>query len=63
VITIVKDRMVVGAQGQPRSASRDETRAQLVEWLAHYDVATDTVALLLGERDLPVQWRVAYLHA
>jgi hypothetical protein len=62
VITIVKDRVVVGAHGQPQSASRDEARAQLVEWLARYDVAADTIPLLLGERDLPTQWRVAYLH-
>jgi hypothetical protein len=62
VITIVKDRIVVGAQGQPRSATSDDAKAKLVYWLAHYDVAADTVPVLLGERDLPAQWLVAYVH-
>jgi hypothetical protein len=62
VITVVKDRIVVGARGEPRNASRDDARAHVVQWLARYDVAQQTADLLLGERDLPARWSATYLH-
>lgn len=63
VITVVKDRIAIGVDGQPRSATRPEARAHLIQWLARYGVDAETVALVLGERDLPATWRVTYLSS
>lgn len=63
VITAVKDRVVIGLQGQPRASSRHDAKAHLERWLAPYGVHPMVVELLLGERDLPAAWRLAYVHA
>lgn len=63
VITAVKDRIVSGLRGEPRSATPEVAKAQLHEWLGPYGVEAGTVELLLGARDLPATWRVAYVHA
>ena len=62
VITIVKDRIAVGADGQPRSATRSEAKEQLVHWLAQHSVDGVTADVVLGERDLPAMCRVAYVN-
>ena len=63
VITAVKDRVIVGAHGQPRRSTPSETRIHLDQWLAPYEVSPVAIEVVLGERDLPSAWRVAYLHA
>src|SRR5687768_11590164 len=63
VITMVKDRIVLGATGEPRSCTPAEARVRLQGWLGQYGVDPATSELLLGGRDLPATWRVAYLHA
>jgi hypothetical protein len=63
VITAVKDRIVIGASGQPQRSTPHDTRAHLQNWLAPYTVNPATIETVLGERDLPATWRVAYLHA
>jgi hypothetical protein len=63
VITAVKDRVVVGLQGQPQPATRHEAKMHLTQWLAPFAVDPSTIELLLGERHLPATWRVAYVHS
>jgi hypothetical protein len=63
VITMVKDRIVLGATGEPGSCTPAEARVHLQGWLGQYGVDPATTELLLGGRDLPATWRVAYLHA
>jgi len=63
VITMVKDRIVVGPRGEPRSCSVAEARRHLQAWIAPYGVEPETIELLLGERALPGTWRVAYLNS
>jgi hypothetical protein len=63
VITAVKDRVAIGPSGQPQPRSPGEAAAYLHQWLAPHGVNPETVELLLGARDLPATWRVAYLHA
>jgi hypothetical protein len=63
VITAVKDRVVIGAQGQARRAAPPEVRPYLDQWLAPYGVGTLAIEIVIGERDLPSTWRLAYLHA
>lgn len=63
VITAVKDRIAIGASGQPQRSAPQEARAHLHDWLTPYTVNPATIDLVLGERDLPATWRVAYLHA
>jgi hypothetical protein len=62
VITMVKDRIAIGALGEPQKCSMPEAKTHLLTWLAPYDVDRATIELLLGERDLPATWRVVYLH-
>lgn len=62
VITMVKDRIVLGATGEPRSCTPAEALVHLQGWLGQYGVDPATSELLDG-RDLPATWRVAYLHA
>lgn len=62
VITLAKDRIVVGVHGEPQRCTIPEAEAHLQTWLAPY-VDRATTGLLLGDRDLPATWRVAYLHA
>jgi hypothetical protein len=62
VITMVKDRIVIGARGDPQRCTISEAKAHLQTWLAPYGVEALTTELLLGERDLPSRWSVAYLH-
>ncbi|HJR67193.1 MAG TPA: hypothetical protein VJ802_12270 [Gemmatimonadaceae bacterium] len=62
VITMVKDRMVIGVTGEPRSCTPAEARVHLQGWLGQYGVDPATTELLLGERDLASRWSVAYLH-
>lgn len=62
VITVVKDRIVVGAQGKPATFSPHEARARLTEWAAPHSVGPRAVEVVLGESDLPATWRVVYLH-
>lgn len=61
VITMVKDRIVIGVAGDPRPCTPAEARGHLQSWLAPYGVSPDTNDLLLGGRDLPATWRVAYV--
>lgn len=63
VITVVKDRIAIGPEGQPRTATRSEARAHLVEWLAPYGVEAATVDLVMRDGALPATWRVTYFHA
>ena len=63
VITAVKDRVVVGAQGQPQPATRQEAKLHLTQWLAPFAVEPAAIDVLLGASDLPATWRVAYVHA
>ena len=63
VITMVKDRIVIGVTGEPRPCTPAEAREHLQSWLAPYGVSPETNGLLLGERDLPAKWRVAYVNA
>jgi len=63
VITAVKDRVVVGAQGQPQPATRQEAKLHLTQWLTPFAVEPAAVDVLLGASDLPATWRVAYVHA
>jgi hypothetical protein len=63
IITAVKDRVVIGPHGEPRASTPGESRAHLTEWLGPYEVDRDTIELVLGERDLPSKWRLAYFHA
>jgi hypothetical protein len=63
VITMVKDRIASGATGEPGSCTPAEARVHLQGWLGQYGVDPATTELLLGGRDLPATWRVAYLHA
>jgi len=63
VITAVKDRVVVGAQGQPQPATRQEAKLHLTQWLTPFAVEPAAVDVLLGASDLPANWRVAYVHA
>ena len=63
VITMVKDRIVVGPRGEPRACSVAEARSHLQAWIAPYGVEPETIELLLGERALPGTWRVAYLNS
>jgi hypothetical protein len=62
VITMVKDRIVIGAQGEPQRCPIPEAKTHLQSWLAPYGVDPAITELLLGERDLPSRWGVAYLH-
>ena len=63
VITMVKDRIVIGVTGEPRNCTAAEAWAHLQNWLGQYGVDRATTEVLQGERDLPATWRVAYLHA
>jgi hypothetical protein len=63
VITAVKDRVVVGPLGQSRHSTSQEARTYLNQWLVPYSVSPMTIEIVLGERDLPSTWRLAYLHA
>ncbi len=63
VITMVKDRIVVGATGEPRPCTIAEAKTRLQTWVGQYGVEPATTEVLLRERDLPATWRVAYLHA
>jgi hypothetical protein len=63
VITMVKDRIVVGPRGEPQHCTMPEAKAHVQSWLAPYNVDPSITELLLGERGLPATWRVAYLHA
>jgi len=63
VITAVKDRVVVGAQGQPQPATRQEAKLHLTRWLTPFAVEPGAIDVLLGASDLPATWRVAYVHA
>jgi hypothetical protein len=63
VITVVKDRIAIGPRGEPKASTPQEAKAHLLEWLAPYGVSAEAVNILLGERDLPATWRLAYLHA
>lgn len=62
VITMVKDRIVIGAPGESRRCTLPEAKTHLQTWLAPYGVDSATIELVLGERNLPATWRVAYLH-
>jgi hypothetical protein len=62
VITAVKDRVVIGPHGQSRASTPREARTHLNQWLAPYSVNPVTIEVVLGDRDLPSMWRVAYLH-
>jgi len=62
VITMVKDRIVVGATGEPRPCTIAEAKTRLQTWVGQYGVEPATTEVLLRERDLPATWRVAYLH-
>jgi hypothetical protein len=63
VITMVKDRIVIGVTGESRSCTAAEARAHLQTWLGQYGVDRATTELLQGERDLPATWRVAYVNS
>lgn len=63
VITLVKDRIVVGARGKPTAFSPKEARAHLTEWLAPHGIGPHAVEIVLGESDLPAAWRRVYLHS
>jgi hypothetical protein len=62
VFTAVKDRVVVGPHGQALRSTPQESRTRLDGWLTPYSVNPITIQVLLGERDLPSSWRLAYLH-
>jgi hypothetical protein len=62
VITMVKDRIAIGAQGEPRTCTIVEARTHLQTWLGPHGVDPTTTELLLGDRDLPSRWSVVYLH-
>jgi hypothetical protein len=61
VITMVKDRIAIGARGEPQRCTDREAKNHLQSWIAPYGVDATTADLLLGERDLPATWRVAYV--
>lgn len=61
VITMAKDRIVIGVHGEPERCTVPESKTQLQTWLAPYGVEPATTDLLLGERDLAATWRVVYL--
>lgn len=61
VITMAKDRIVIGPHGEPERCTVPESKTQLQAWLAPYGVEPATTDLLLGERDLAATWRVVYL--
>ncbi len=63
VITVVKDRIVVGAQGTPAAFSRHDAKSRLTEWAAPHGVGPRAVEMMLGESDLPAAWRVVYFHS
>jgi hypothetical protein len=63
VITAVKHRIVIGPHGQSRASTPREARAHLNQWLAPYNVDPITIEIVLGDRDLPSTWRLAYLHS
>ena len=61
VITMVKDRIVIGVRGEHQRCTIPEAKTHLQTWLAPYGVEPATTDLLMGERDLPATWRVVYL--
>lgn len=62
VITVVKDRIAVGAQGKPERFAPDEAKEKLSEWAAPHGVGPRAVEAVLAESDLPATWRLVYLH-
>lgn len=62
VFTLVKDRVVVGAGGQPQRSSAEEARSRLRDWAAPYGVTANAIQIFLEERDLVSGWRFGYLH-
>jgi hypothetical protein len=63
VFTAVKDRVVTGPHGQAFPSTAEEARTHLHRWLTSYGVSTNAIEVVLGERDLPSAWRLAYLHS
>jgi len=63
VITVVKDRIVVGTHGKPAAFSPHDARMRLTEWAAPHGVGPRAVELVLAESDLPATWRLVYLHS
>jgi hypothetical protein len=61
VMTVVKDRIVIGVHGEPQRCTIPEAKTHLQTWLAPYGVEPATTDLLLGDRDLAATWRVVYL--
>jgi hypothetical protein len=63
VFTAIKDRVIVGINGQPQATRDPQARTYLSEWLAPYGAGGRALDILLGDRDLPSTWRLAYLHS
>jgi hypothetical protein len=62
VMTAVKDRVVLGPHGESRRSTPEEARTHLTQWLASFGVSPVMIEMVMGDRDLPSTWRVAYLH-
>ena len=62
VFTSVKNRVVVGAGGQPQPGTPEEARSRLVEWAAPHGGSAKAIEIVLGEHDLVSVWRFGYLH-
>jgi hypothetical protein len=62
VFTAVKDRVVVGAGGQPQRGTPEEAQLRLREWVAPYGVNPKAIEAAVGAPDLVSGWRFGYLH-
>ena len=61
VITAIKDRVVIGPGAKPRESTPQRARMHLEQWLAPYSVDSVAIEIVFGDRDLPGNWRIAYV--
>lgn len=62
VFTSVKDRVVVGASGQPQPSMREDAASRVREWAAPYGVSAEAVEIVMGKRNLVSGWRFRYFQ-